>query len=91
MPDLLYNKLLKNEMELMPLPPLDSETTDENTPEFKKEVFIAKKYRSGIYKKCLLKRICGFPEVLLRSLKNIQAIEQEQEDNLNEAHEKVLR
>ena len=71
-PDLLYNKLLKNNMEFISLPPLDSEPTDENTPEFQKEVFIAKNTDQEY-------------------IKNIQAIEQTQEDNLNEAHEKVLR
>ena len=59
-------------MEFIPLPPLDGEPTDENTPEFKKEVFIAKNTDQEY-------------------IKNIQAIEQKQEDNLNEAHEKILR
>ena len=72
-PDLLYNKLLNNNnMEFIPLPPLDSEPTDENTPEFKKEVFI-KENTDQEY------------------IENIQTIEQKQEDNLNEAHEKILR
>ena len=71
-PDLLYEKLLKNEMEFIPLPPLDSEPTDENTPEFEKEVFIAK-------------------NIDQEYIKNIQAIEQTQKDNLNEDQEQALR
>ena len=71
-PDLLYEKLLKDEMEFIPLPPLDSEPTDENTPEFKKEVFIATKTDQEY-------------------IENIQAIEQKQEDSLNEDQKKILR
>ena len=70
-PDLLYRKL-KEDMEFKPLPPLDNEPTDENTHQFKKEIFIAKNTDQEY-------------------IKNIQSIEQKQEDNLNEAHEKVLR
>ena len=71
-PDLLYKNLLKSDMEFIPLPPLDSEPTDENTPEFEKEVFIAKNTDQ-------------------KYIKDIQEIEQKQEDNLNEAHEQALR
>ena len=71
-PDLLYKKLLNNNMDFIPLPRLDNEPTDENTPEFKKEVFI-KENTDQEYRE------------------NIQTIEQKQEDNLNEAREKILR
>ncbi|MCZ0933330.1 MAG: DUF4011 domain-containing protein, partial [Oligoflexia bacterium] len=41
-PDLLYKKLINENMEFKSLPPLNNNPTDENTPEFKKEIFLAK-------------------------------------------------
>ena len=40
-PDLLYKKLSKGNMEFIPLPPLDKEPPNENTPKFKKALTIA--------------------------------------------------
>ena len=50
-PDLLYRKLLKNDMEFISLPPLDIDPEDEKTPKFKKSYLSQKILIRSIYKR----------------------------------------
>ena len=42
-PDILYKKLLEGNMEFKPLPPIDKNPKDENTPEFKEKLALMEK------------------------------------------------